>query len=390
MTKVTKMDLLIHDLKKEEWEKISAEYEGWKIISDNGQIRPCVGCFGCWVNSPGECVIKDGYDKMGMLIHEADELLVMSRYTYGGFSSFVKNVFDRSIGWVLPFFEMINDEMHHKRRYPESKPISVIFRGDSFTSEDKERAVKYVNAVCTNFHGTVKDIVFKECEAETADEAGCKLSEKGSQEMTLLLNCSLRGDKANSKHFLDRLETMINGEKKSLNLSSYIKREDELIREFMSAGKIILGMPLYVDGIPSAPLRIMERIEKIVKISAACGKKIYLLCNMGFYESAQLVNLVSMVKVWCECCGFDYSGCVAIGAGEMLGPMMSAKHIENGPTAQVAGAFGRLSEAVNSAAACDDLYVGPKAFPRGLYMTVANFGMLHNGRKNGLKKKDMV
>ena len=133
------MNLLIHDLNDDEWKELSADYDGWEIISDNGSIKPCVGCFGCWVKEPGECVIKDGYEKMGALIHRADEIKVISRYTYGGFSSFVKNVFDRSIGWILPYFEIYENEMHHKKRYPEDKPITFIFRGEGFTDDDKEK-----------------------------------------------------------------------------------------------------------------------------------------------------------------------------------------------------------------------------------------------------------
>ena len=90
------MKLLIHDYNNEEWSKVATNYEGWKIISDDGNIRPCIGCFGCWLKTPGQCVIKDGYDQMGKLIHEADEVLIISKYTYEVsaicylFSAFIK------------------------------------------------------------------------------------------------------------------------------------------------------------------------------------------------------------------------------------------------------------------------------------------------------------
>ena len=99
-----------------QWNKISEKYKGWEVISDNGTIKPCIECFGCWLKSPGQCIIKDGYEKMGANIHKADEITVISRYTYGGFSPFVKIVFDRSNGWVLPFFDIYQGQMHHKMR----------------------------------------------------------------------------------------------------------------------------------------------------------------------------------------------------------------------------------------------------------------------------------
>jgi multimeric flavodoxin WrbA len=66
------MNLVIHDMNEEEWNEVSEQYRGWEVISDNGSIKSCVGCFGCWVREPGQCVIKDGYDRMGALIHNAD------------------------------------------------------------------------------------------------------------------------------------------------------------------------------------------------------------------------------------------------------------------------------------------------------------------------------
>ncbi len=91
------MKLVIHDLTAEEWENVKQDYEGDQIISDSGTIRPCVGCFGCWNKTPGQCVLRDGYENMGVLIHQADEIVVISRYTYGGFSGFVKKMFSTGV-----------------------------------------------------------------------------------------------------------------------------------------------------------------------------------------------------------------------------------------------------------------------------------------------------
>ena len=48
------------------------------------------GCFSCRSKTPGQCIVRDGYENMGALIHQADEVIVISRYTFGGFSVFVK------------------------------------------------------------------------------------------------------------------------------------------------------------------------------------------------------------------------------------------------------------------------------------------------------------
>ncbi|HAV90856.1 hypothetical protein [uncultured Eubacterium sp.] len=387
------MNLLIHDLSDEEWGEVSDKYEGWKVIADEGNIKPCVGCFGCWVKEPGQCVIKDGYEHMGELIHKADEVVIMSKYTYGGFSSFVKNVFDRSIGYVLPYFEIFEGEMHHKKRYPEEKNITFVFRGIDLSDADKQKAKRYVEAVCRNLHSKIKDIVF-ENEKVLSEEKDFSKEELSNISVVpgsiLFINGSLRGERANSKRFLNRIIPDIKGDIGFINLNSYLKNPDELKNKILSAEKVVLGMPLYVDGIPSAPLRMMEMIEKCVTLDEAFGgKKIYVVTNMGLFESKQLVNLLSMVKLWCDKCNFTYGGGLAIGAGEMMTGFMDAKNIDGGPTRNVAAGFRELASAINESKQIEDIYADSNKFPRSLYMLIANSTWPKGIKRNGLKRKDL-
>ena len=156
------MNLVIHDLKSADWQKIEHEYEGWTVLSDNGLIRPCGGCFHCWNKTPGICVMKDGFENMGQLIHQAGEVVVISRYAYGGFSGFVKNVIDRCLGYVLPQFEIIGGETHHQKRYEETKAFTFIFYGPALTKQEQDSARRYVRALCSNFRGYVKAVIFRE------------------------------------------------------------------------------------------------------------------------------------------------------------------------------------------------------------------------------------
>jgi multimeric flavodoxin WrbA len=41
-------NLVIHDLEPAEWDKVSSRYSDWNIVTDNGSIHPCTGCFSCW------------------------------------------------------------------------------------------------------------------------------------------------------------------------------------------------------------------------------------------------------------------------------------------------------------------------------------------------------
>lgn len=145
------MKLLIHDLSKEQAEALISGHTGeFTIISDDGTIRQCIGCFGCWVKTPGVCVIPDHYQKMGEFLSKSDETMIISRCCYGGFSPFVKNVLDRSISYVHPYFETRNGEMHHKRRYVHEIKLKVWFYGDTITLAERQTAEKLLQANSVN------------------------------------------------------------------------------------------------------------------------------------------------------------------------------------------------------------------------------------------------
>ena len=315
---------------------------------------------------------------MGKLIHEAEEVLVISKYTYGGFSSFVKNVFDRSIGYLQPFFRFYKGEMHHTPRYRERKNIRFIFRGSNLSEEDKNKAQKYVKAVATNLHAKIVDISFENCPVHDdvkADKVVDPVKETANTGDTILLSCSLRGDNSNSKKLLDVVAGKLDDDATSINLSSYVNKLDELSDIIMSADKLVFGMPLYVDGLPSTVVKLLELLEK----RNISNKKVYVVSNLGFYESKQLENLMSMVKSWCDTCGLEYCGGVAVGAGGMMGSVI--KYGYNGPGKYVYECLVTLSEKINKSEQLSDIYTKAYKFPRILYFLYANSGM-----KRGLKK----
>jgi len=152
--------MYIHDLNQDQAEKVLLTGPDTCVIADNKTIRPCVGCFGCWVKTPGRCVIKDGYEHMGELLGKTTELIIISKMTYGGFSPFVKNVLDRSISYIHPYFQIRNAEMHHQRRYDNVIKIRAFFYGDHITQEEKNTAKSYVEAVCINLDAQFEEIRF--------------------------------------------------------------------------------------------------------------------------------------------------------------------------------------------------------------------------------------
>ena len=160
------MKIYIHDRTDEEFKKQFPNIGNDDIVlSDDGTITPCIGCFGCWVKTPGICVIQDGYHNIGKYFMEAEEIIVMSRCVYGGYSPFIKNVFDRSLALLLPFFEEIEGEMCHPLRTDNHPTLSVFFYGAAITQNERDTAMMLIAKNKKNFHFSSTDIHF--CEEST-------------------------------------------------------------------------------------------------------------------------------------------------------------------------------------------------------------------------------
>lgn len=159
------MTTVIHDLSEAEWKELADSFADAVVISDNGTIKKCIGCFGCWIKTPGRCVIADAYQNMGEILGKTEQLVIISRLRFGSYSSFVKNVIDRSISYILPFFEIRNGEMHHRPRYQNCMEITALFYGEDATKPERETVRRLVEANSVNLNGSVKKVVFVENQA---------------------------------------------------------------------------------------------------------------------------------------------------------------------------------------------------------------------------------
>ncbi len=148
------MRVLIHDLEQ--------GYEGGSFdltVEADGKYAPCQGCFGCWTKHPAECFMKDKLQQACRIFGQADELVIVTKNLYGGYSAAVKNVLDRSIGSSTPFSTYRGGQMHHTLRYGKHGLWKVVVYGD-VTEEEKEsfRYLAERNAINDGFQRS--EVVF--------------------------------------------------------------------------------------------------------------------------------------------------------------------------------------------------------------------------------------
>lgn len=155
------MKLIITDLEYFNTKDFTIPIKGdYKVIKPQGNIHHCIGCFGCWVKTPGKCVIHDGYEGTGADLGRCTDLILISQCFYGSVSPFVKTVQDRAISYIHPDFVIRKGEMHHKRRYKNVISISAYFYGENITAAEKETAQNIIAANADNYDGMVKNVLF--------------------------------------------------------------------------------------------------------------------------------------------------------------------------------------------------------------------------------------
>ena len=155
------MKLLIHDLSEKEAKKILPNLpKDMVVFSPKQNIHPCIGCFSCWFVSPGYCIIKDDHCNIGEVFSKVQEIIIISKCVYGSYSPYIKNVLDRSISYMLPFFELRENSIRHIPRYSNKISFSVHFYGEKLTQEEKSIAQELVEANCKNFNGSGSTINF--------------------------------------------------------------------------------------------------------------------------------------------------------------------------------------------------------------------------------------
>jgi multimeric flavodoxin WrbA len=90
-------------------------------------IKPCRGCFSCWVKTPGRCVIGDDDQEAILRATAASDLVIwLTPITFGGYAPELKKALDRIIPILLPFFSKVRGETHHPLRYPRQHRLLAI------------------------------------------------------------------------------------------------------------------------------------------------------------------------------------------------------------------------------------------------------------------------
>lgn len=115
------------------------------------KINPCQGEFNCWLKTPGKCWQKDDMAMLMPKLGEADVwVLATPLYVYG-MTGPMKNLIDRIIPLVQPFFELRDDHIRHPAREGTKRGKMVLVSNCGFWEMDNfDALLVHVKALCKN------------------------------------------------------------------------------------------------------------------------------------------------------------------------------------------------------------------------------------------------
>lgn len=132
------------------------------------KVTPCVGCFGCWVKTPGRCVIRDDAPQIYPLIARSHRVLYVSQVIFGSWAPRMKAMLERSLPIQQAFLRPHMGETHHVQRLVEEKEAVILAYGPE-NQEEKDLFCRLVERNRRNMNFKSYKVFF--CREEEVQEA---------------------------------------------------------------------------------------------------------------------------------------------------------------------------------------------------------------------------
>jgi multimeric flavodoxin WrbA len=100
-------------------------------------VKYCIGCFDCWVRTPGECKVTDSSHDICREYINSDFVLFASPVIMGFTSALLKKANDKLLPLLLPYLVVVQNECHHPARYDKYPATGLLLdSGDDCDEED--------------------------------------------------------------------------------------------------------------------------------------------------------------------------------------------------------------------------------------------------------------
>lgn len=297
--------------------------EPLKVVRLGEQIiTPCIGCWNCWLKTPGRCVMKDIMTEFYPDYVNSDTVILLMNTAQGFLSQQAKAFFDRTIPHYHPYIELIDGECHHVARYERYPDMVFYYDNEGLTNREEQIIEDYLYRTAYQFKSKAYRIVKEDSltlrllESRKAKNHTVAIMLSDPMEKLVIYNGSPRRVGSNSGLILNKTEEALRGKVEIRDLKDKEKWE-EWAGDFTSEKHVMFLMPLYVHAMPSHVKAFMEKLQ-------VSKGSISFFVQSGFPESSQSYYLESYFELLALRLGRTYLGTVIKGGAESLRMMPAA------------------------------------------------------------------
>lgn len=104
----------------------------------------CIGCFGCWVKQPGECMSDDDSADVRRAMIHSDLTVWASPVKMGFLSAKTKQMMDKMLPLIHPYILLDRGEMHHRARYAHYPQWGLVLEKGSDTDDEDIQIIEAI------------------------------------------------------------------------------------------------------------------------------------------------------------------------------------------------------------------------------------------------------
>lgn len=277
-------------------------------------ISPCVGCWNCWLKTPGKCVMRDQMVASYPDYINSDTVILLMDTAQGFINHQAKAFLDRSIPHYNPYIKVVDGECHHVARYEKYPDLVFYFNKLGLTNEEEQVIEDYLYRTAYHFKSKgycIDDsLQLKQLESRKAKRSGTEFVSTESIDKLIIYNGSPRRKGSNSEIILEKVAKVLCNRVEIRDLKETDKWE-MWADDFVSDKHVMFFMPLYVHAMPSHVMRFIEKLKP-------SEGSISFFVQSGFPESSQSHYLEAYFEQLSPRLGRRYIGTAIKGGVEGL------------------------------------------------------------------------
>ncbi len=293
-------------------------------------LKYCIGCFDCWVKTPGICDADDASQEMDRAVINSEFTLWAAPLKMGFPSTLLKMAFDKHLPLIHPYMLVDQNEAHHLKRYETYPRVGMLIEKEKDTdAKDLRILTDIFSRTALNFKSKLDFLETTELAVEdlvimilNPRKGGHLFQRKlgpvpGAQlappNKITVFNGSPRGKKGNTPIMLGEFMKGFGGDCEIHHLIR-VKDCDQQVQAFQEAECVWIGFPLYTDAMPGIVKNFIEALEPLR--GRENNPPIGFLVQSGFPEGLHSRYVERYLERLALRLGSPYLGTIVRGNGE--------------------------------------------------------------------------